>query len=84
MPIGKVSNHFAAQGACDVAVYTSGVLRMVALAMGKIASDIRLMGSGPRCGFGELLLPVLRVLAYERFRSSVSSIALCHDFLPYR
>ncbi len=60
VPISEVSNHFAAQGARDVAVYTSGVLRMVALAMGKIASDIRLMGSGPRCGFGELLLPAVQ------------------------
>jgi fumarate hydratase class II len=60
VPISEVSNHFAAQGARDVAVYTSGVLRVVALAMGKIASDIRLMGSGPRCGFGELLLPAVQ------------------------
>ena len=57
VPVAEAANHFAVQGARDVAVYTSGVLRMVALAMGRIASDIRLMGSGPRCGLGELVLP---------------------------
>ena len=60
VPVTESANHFAAQGARDVAVYTSGVLRMTALAMGKIASDIRLMGSGPRCGLGELVLPAVQ------------------------
>ncbi len=53
-------NRFAGQGARDAAVLASGVLRGVALAMGKIASDIRLMGSGPRCGLGELVLPAVQ------------------------
>ncbi len=57
LPFKEAPNHFAAQGAKDTAVFTSGVLRTTALAMGKIASDIRLLGSGPRCGLGELLLP---------------------------
>ena len=60
VPVTESVNHFAAQGARDVALYTSGVLRMTALAMGKIASDIRLMGSGPRCGLGELILPAVQ------------------------
>jgi len=50
-------NRFASQGAKDAAVAASGTLRTTAIAMGKIASDIRLMGSGPRCGLGELELP---------------------------
>jgi fumarate hydratase class II len=57
VPFNEASNHFAAQGAKDAAVYASGVLRTVALALGKIASDIRLLGSGPRCGLGEIVLP---------------------------
>ncbi len=60
VPVSEAANHFEAQGARDTAVYASGVLRMTALAMGKIASDIRLMASGPRCGLGELILPALQ------------------------
>ncbi|MBN1556002.1 MAG: class II fumarate hydratase [Phycisphaerae bacterium] len=60
LPFCETTNHFAAAGARDLAVQTSGALRQTALAMGKIASDIRLMGSGPRCGLGELLLPALQ------------------------
>jgi fumarate hydratase class II len=56
----EAGNHFQALGARDAAVFVSGVLRGVALAMGKIASDIRLMGSGPRCGLGELSLPAVQ------------------------
>ena len=53
----RTRNHFAAQSAKDAVVFASGVLKTTAIAMGKIASDIRLMGSGPRCGLGELVLP---------------------------
>ena len=60
LPLCKAEIHFEAQGARDTALYTSGVLRMAALAMGKIASDIRLLGSGPRCGLGELRLPAVQ------------------------
>jgi fumarate hydratase, class II len=56
----EADNHFAVQGAADAVVYTSGVLKATALAMGKIASDIRLLGSGPRCGLGELVLPAVQ------------------------
>ena len=60
IPFQEASNHFEAQAARDAAVFASGVLRTVAIAMGKIASDIRLLGSGPRCGLGELALPALQ------------------------
>jgi fumarate hydratase class II len=50
-------NHFEAQGARDAAVETSGVLKTVAVSLIKIANDIRWLGSGPRCGIGEILLP---------------------------
>ena len=60
VPVTEADNHFEAQAARDVAVYTSGVLRMTALALGRIAGDIRLMGSGPRCGLGELILPAVQ------------------------
>jgi len=58
MPFVEAPNHFAAQAAKDAALFLSAVLRNVGIAMGKVASDIRLLGSGPRCGIGELLLPV--------------------------
>ncbi len=60
LPFRQTPNHFEAQGAKDAVVFTSGVLRTVAIATGKIASDIRLLGSGPRCGLGELILPALQ------------------------
>jgi len=60
LPFREAPNHFEAQAARDAAVLCSGALRTVALAMGKIASDIRLLGSGPRCGLGELILPAVQ------------------------
>jgi fumarate hydratase class II len=56
LPFCETKNHFAAQHNADVFVQASAALRGTALAMGKIASDIRLMASGPRCGLGELKL----------------------------
>jgi len=56
----ETANHFAEQAAKDKALFVSGVLRVAAVAMGKIASDIRLLGSGPRCGLGELVLPAVQ------------------------
>ena len=54
----SVSNHPFNQIAChDDLVTFSGVLRTAATALMKIANDIRLFASGPRCGFGELILP---------------------------
>jgi len=60
LPLAESGNHFAASGARDAALFASAALRSAAIAMGKIASDIRLMGSGPRCGLGELLLPAVQ------------------------
>lgn len=50
-------NKFAALAAHDAIVATSGALNTLATSLFKIASDIRLLGSGPRCGLGELQLP---------------------------
>jgi fumarate hydratase class II len=53
----EAPNHFEAQGAIDAFVETSGVLKTVAVSLIKIANDIRWLGSGPRCGLGEIKLP---------------------------
>ena len=53
----EAANHFAAQGAIDACVEASGALKALAISLIKIASDIRWLGSGPRCGLGELKLP---------------------------
>jgi fumarate hydratase class II len=50
-------NHFEAQGAKDASVEMSGALKTVAVSLIKIANDIRWLGSGPRCGIGEIHLP---------------------------
>ncbi len=50
-------NKFEALAAHDAVVETSGALKVVACALMKIANDIRWLGSGPRCGIGELALP---------------------------
>jgi fumarate hydratase, class II len=54
----EAKNHFEAQGAKDAVVETSGQLKTIATSLFKIANDIRLLGSGPRCGIGEIQLPV--------------------------
>src|SRR6201997_2686063 len=51
---------FEAQASRDALVELSGALRVVAVSLTKIAGDIALMGSGPRAGIGELLLPELQ------------------------
>ena len=50
-------NKFAELAAHDTLVELSGVLNTIAVSLTKIANDIRLLGSGPRCGLGELKLP---------------------------
>jgi len=57
LKLREAPNHFEAQGAMDSFVETSGALKMVAVSLVKIANDIRWLGSGPRCGLGELRLP---------------------------
>jgi fumarate hydratase, class II len=51
---------FEAQGSRDALVELSGVLKVIAVSLTKIANDLALMGSGPRAGIGELLLPELQ------------------------
>jgi len=51
---------FEAQGNRDALVELSGALKVIAVSVTKIANDLALMGSGPRAGFGELLLPELQ------------------------
>jgi fumarate hydratase, class II len=53
----EAENHFEAQGAKDAVVEASGALKIVAVSLMKIANDIRWLGSGPRCGIGEILIP---------------------------
>jgi len=56
----EAENHFEAQGARDAYVFCAGALDTVAASLMKIANDVRLMGSGPDCGLGELLLPAIQ------------------------
>src|SRR3984893_6239472 len=53
----EAQNHFEAQGAKDAVVEASGHLKTIAVSLCKIANDIRWLGSGPRCGIGEIRLP---------------------------
>ncbi|MEJ0010161.1 MAG: class II fumarate hydratase [Alphaproteobacteria bacterium] len=57
LPFRTAPNKFAALAAHDALVDASGVLNTVAVSLMKIANDIRLLGSGPRCGLGEIHLP---------------------------
>jgi len=56
-PFVSAPNKFEAMGGRDALVSASGALKRLACALYKIANDIRLLGSGPRCGIGELILP---------------------------
>ena len=53
----EAKNHFEAQGGKDAVVEASGQLKTIAVSLFKIANDIRWLGSGPRCGIGEIQLP---------------------------
>ena len=57
LPFVTAPNKFEALAANDAMVEMSGALKTVAVSLFKIANDIRLLGSGPRCGLGELILP---------------------------
>jgi fumarate hydratase, class II len=57
LPFVTAENKFEALASEDTLVELSGALNVLAVSLTKIANDIRLMGSGPRCGFGELRLP---------------------------
>jgi fumarate hydratase class II len=59
-PFVPAPNRFEALAAKDAAVETSGALKTIAVSLTKIANDIRWLGSGPRCGIGEISLPSLQ------------------------
>jgi len=56
-PFMTAPNKFEALASNDAMVEASGVLNVLAVSLMKIANDLRLLGSGPRCGFGEISLP---------------------------
>jgi fumarate hydratase class II len=60
LPLTEAPDHFAAQSARDSLVEASGELRTLAVALVKIANDLRWMGSGPRTGLSEIFLPDLQ------------------------
>jgi len=57
LPFKTAPNKFEALAAHDALVEVHGALNTVAVSLMKVANDIRLLGSGPRCGLGELMLP---------------------------
>ncbi|HTH15433.1 MAG TPA: class II fumarate hydratase [Magnetospirillum sp.] len=57
LPFRPAADKFAALAAHDALVAVSGALNGTAVALTKVGNDIRLLGSGPRCGLGELVLP---------------------------
>ncbi|MBA2382505.1 MAG: class II fumarate hydratase [Chloroflexi bacterium] len=57
LEVRETANHFHAQATLDAAIAAHGALRTIALSLWKIASDIRLMGMGPRAGLAEIALP---------------------------
>jgi len=60
LPFIEAENHFEAQSSKDAVVFLSGSLRGCAVALTKIANDIRWLGSGPRSGLGELKIPAVQ------------------------
>jgi fumarate hydratase class II len=57
LPFVSADNKFEALGSHDAFVETHGALKQLAVSLMKIANDIRLLASGPRCGIGELIIP---------------------------
>ncbi|MEH3108414.1 MAG: class II fumarate hydratase [Sphingomonas fennica] len=57
LPFRPADNLFEALASHDTLVELSGALNVLAVSLSKIANDLRLLGSGPRCGLGELMLP---------------------------
>ena len=56
----ETDNHFSAQSNLDAVVFASGVLKAIAVAMYKVAADIRLLGFGPRAGIAEIAIPAVQ------------------------
>ncbi len=85
--IRESANHFQAQATLDAAVEASGSIRTLAVSLLKIANDIRLLASGPRCGIGELAIPEVQpgssimpgkvnpVIAESAIMASVQAVA---------
>ena len=57
LPVSETDDHFHAQATLDAVVAAHGAIRTIGMSLWKAASDIRLMGMGPRAGIGELALP---------------------------
>ena len=57
LPFKSAPNKFEALAAHDAVVFASGAVKTLAASLMKIANDIRMLASGPRCGVGELLIP---------------------------
>ena len=57
LPFREAANHFEAQASKDAVVQLSGTLKTAAVALTKIANDVRWLASGPRCGIGEITIP---------------------------
>jgi fumarate hydratase class II len=60
LPLSEARNHFEAQASRDALVEASGVLRVIAVSLYKVANDLRWMSSGPRTGLMEIRLPDLQ------------------------
>ncbi len=58
LPFISATNKFQAMAAHDALVFAHGALKTLAASLMKVANDVRWLGSGPRCGLGELILPV--------------------------
>ena len=61
LSLREAEDHFEAQAAQDSSVEASGEMKTIAVSLLKMANDIRLMASGPRCGLGEISLPSLQL-----------------------
>lgn len=57
LPFREAADHFEAQASKDAVVQLSGTLKTAAVALTKIANDVRWLASGPRCGIGEITIP---------------------------
>jgi fumarate hydratase class II len=57
LDVRETTNHFHAQAALDAVIAAHGALRTIGLSLWKVASDVRLMGMGPRAGIAEIALP---------------------------
>ena len=60
LKFNEARNHFESQSSKDALVHLSGTLKTAATSLMKIGNDIRWLGSGPRCGFGEIILPAIQ------------------------